>query len=153
VVVSFISAIVYFITGWGLWRLRPWARIVALILAVIEILSIYGIPISVIIIWYLLKSEVKVAFQPTPSRIPTTDKTLDIYTPTLKQLDSVTPIYNIEEVGKYAECPYCGSKIRETFYELGGIVRCDKCGAFHHKECFEFYGKKCGSSSCKLGST
>ncbi|MCW3129452.1 MAG: hypothetical protein N2V75_05065, partial [Methanophagales archaeon] len=77
---------------------------------------------------------------------------LDIYTPvdTLKQLDTVTPISNIEEVGKYAECPYCGSNIRETFYELGGVVRCNKCGAFHHKECFEYYGRKCGSPSCKL---
>ncbi|MCW3129446.1 MAG: hypothetical protein N2V75_05035 [Methanophagales archaeon] len=152
VVVSFISAIVYFITGWGLWRLRPWARIVALILAVIGILSIYGIPISVIIIWYLLKSEVKAAFQPTPSPTPTADKTLDIYPPidTLKQKDTVTPIYNVEEVGKYAECPYCGSNIRETFYELGSVVRCNKCGALHHKECFEYYGRKCGSPSCKL---
>ena len=68
------------------------------------------------------------------------NKTPDIYTPTLKQLDTVTPISNIEEVGKYAECPYCGSNIRETFNELGGIVRCDKCGAFHHRECFEYYG-------------
>jgi hypothetical protein len=79
------------------------------------------------------------------------DGTLDIYSPTLKQLDNVTPIYTIEEVGKYAECPYCGSNMRETFNELGGVVRCDKCYAFHHKECFEYYGKICGSSSCKLG--
>ncbi|MCW3129453.1 MAG: hypothetical protein N2V75_05070 [Methanophagales archaeon] len=80
------------------------------------------------------------------------DDTLDIYTPvrTSKQWDIVTPIDTIEEVGKYAECPYCGSNIRETFYEHGGIVRCDKCGALHHKECFEYYGRKCGSSSCKL---
>jgi len=78
--------------------------------------------------------------------------TLDIYTPvrTSKQWDTVTPVYNIEEVGKYAECPYCGLNIRETFYELGGVVRCNKCGALHHKECFEYYGRKCGSPSCKL---
>ncbi|MCW3129444.1 MAG: hypothetical protein N2V75_05025 [Methanophagales archaeon] len=78
------------------------------------------------------------------------DDPLDIYTATLKQVDTVTPIYNVEEVGKYAECPYCGSNIRDTFYDLGGIVRCDKCGALHHKECFEYYGRKCGSPSCKL---
>ena len=71
----------------------------------------------------------------------------------IKKEDMVIPISNIEEIGKYAECPYCGSNIRETFNELGGIVRCDKCGAFHHKECFEYYGKKCGSSSCKLRDT
>ena len=78
------------------------------------------------------------------------DDTLDIYTPTPKRWGAVTPIYSIEEVGEYAECPYCSSNIRETFYELGGIVRCDKCDAFHHKECFEFFGGKCGSPTCKL---
>ena len=78
------------------------------------------------------------------------DDTLDFYTATLKPVDTVTPICTVEEIGEYAECPYCGSNIRETFYELGGIVRCNKCGAFHHRECFEYYGKKCGSSSCKL---
>ena len=82
-------------------------------------------------------------------------ESLDIYTPikTLKQLDTVTPISNIDEVTKYAECPYCGSNMRDTFYELGGVVRCDKCGALHHKECFEYYGRKCGSPSCKLRNT
>ena len=75
---------------------------------------------------------------------------LEIYAPIEPTISTVTPISNIEEVGKYAECPYCGSNIRETFNELGGIVRCDKCGAFHHKECFEYYGRKCGSPSCKL---
>ena len=74
-------------------------------------------------------------------------------TKTSKQWDTVTPVYNIEEVGEYAECPYCGSNIRETFYEHGGIVRCNKCGALHHKECFEYYGGKCGSPSCKLKET
>ncbi|MCW3129450.1 MAG: hypothetical protein N2V75_05055 [Methanophagales archaeon] len=80
----------------------------------------------------------------------TTFKSDDALNKTSKQWDTVTPVYNIEEVGKYAECPYCGSNIRETFYEQGGIVRCDKCGALHHKECFEYYGRKCGSSTCKL---
>ena len=79
-----------------------------------------------------------------------TFKSGEILDKTSKQWDTVTPVYNIEEVGKYAECPYCGSNIRETFYEHGGIVRCNKCGALHHKECFEYYGRKCGSSSCKL---
>ena len=83
------------------------------------------------------------------------DDTLDIHMPirTPKQWDTVTPVYNIEEVGEYAECPYCGSNIRETFYELGGVVRCNKCGALRHRECFEYYGRKCGSPSCKLKET
>ena len=78
-------------------------------------------------------------------------KSLAIYTIVEHSISTVTTIYTVEEVGKYAECPYCGSNIRKTFY--GGIVRCDKCGAFHHKECFEYYGRKCGSSSCKLRDT
>ncbi|MCW3129445.1 MAG: hypothetical protein N2V75_05030 [Methanophagales archaeon] len=78
---------------------------------------------------------------------------IDIFDLIETRISTVTPVSNIKEVGKYAECPYCGSNIRDTFYELGGIVRCDKCGAFHHKECFEYYGRKCGSSSCKLRNT
>ena len=68
----------------------------------------------------------------------------------MQKEDNVTPLLSIEEVGKYAECPYCSSNIRDTFFEHGGVVRCDKCGALHHKECFEYYGRKCGSPSCKL---
>jgi len=82
---------------------------------------------------------------------PSTDKDkLEISKQVKSKPSTATPIYNLEEVGKYAECPYCGSNIRDTFYEHGGIVRCNKCGAFHHRDCFEYYGKKCGSSSCKL---
>jgi hypothetical protein len=79
-------------------------------------------------------------------------ESLDIYrsVDVQKPSETVTSISNIEEVGKYAECPYCGFNIRKTFYELGGVVRCNKCGVFHHKECFDYYGGKCGSLSCTL---
>jgi len=146
--IFFVFAIICFIAGWGLWGLHRWGRIIAAIVAPFT-LSFAGF---LAVLYLVAEGD---AFQPahcrpTTARTPTTDKTLDIYTPTLKQLDSVTPVYNIEEVGEYAECPYCGSNIRETFYELGGVVRCNKCGALHHRECFEYYGRKCGSPSCKL---
>ena len=94
--------------------------------------------------------KLMLAFEMIEEHRKTVGDKFEIYAPIEPAISTVTPIYNIEEVGKYAECPYCGSNIRETFYELGGIVRCDKCGAFHHRECFEYYGNKCGSSSCKL---
>ncbi len=133
------------------------------------LLVLYGIPLCLLYIGITKKSYLlatmgiiwiifaTVYVHRKYAHIPGEDAadTLDIYAPidTLKQLDNATIIYNKEEVSKYAECPYCGSNIRDTFYEHGGIVRCDKCGAFHHKECFEYYGNKCGSSSCKLRNT
>ncbi len=72
------------IVGWGLWTLKNWARIVALVLAVIGALgSVSGVVfltsmhfgalgwtwallrlgVNVLIIWYLVQPEVKQAFQ------------------------------------------------------------------------------------------
>ena len=121
----------------------------------------FGFPALAAILYGIMAGYSK-PFNQRDSR-STDDDTLDIYMPIetvsedvatpsslerwpspwfLRRKDAVTPIYGIEEIGKYAECPYCGSNIRDTFYELGGIVRCDRCGAFHHKECFDYYGKK-----------
>jgi hypothetical protein len=129
----------------------------------------FGISAIVAIVFGIIAGYSK-DFNQRDSR-STDDETLDIYMPietvsediatpsslerwpspwASRRKDAVTPIYGIEEIGKYAECPYCGSNIRETFYKLSGIVRCDKCGAFHHKDCFEFFGGKCGSPTCKL---
>jgi len=119
---------------------QPSSIIHYLIIIVLSILGIIAlIAAAIFIILWLRKHK------------PPADKDkLEILAPIKSAPSTVTPVYNIEEVGKYAECPYCGLNIRETFYEHGGIVRCNKCGAFHHKECFEYYGRKCGSPSCKL---
>lgn len=56
--------------GWGLWKLKKWAYQVAMILAILGILTnlltlpvgIIGIIISVIIIYYLTRPEIKEVF-------------------------------------------------------------------------------------------
>ena len=63
-IIAFVLAIFYIITGWGLWTMKSWARIVAMILAVISLLSFpIGTIIGIIVLWYLFKPEIKAAFQ------------------------------------------------------------------------------------------
>jgi len=77
-----ISALI----GFGLWKLKGWARIVSIVLygisAALQLLgllgslahfnvfaviwSVFWIAVDAFIIWYLLKPEVKAAFQPRP---------------------------------------------------------------------------------------
>ncbi|MBI5955772.1 MAG: hypothetical protein HY871_02115 [Chloroflexi bacterium] len=50
--------------GWGLWKLKNWARILTIVFSIPGLLGIpIGTIISGLIIWYLLKEDVKVAFQ------------------------------------------------------------------------------------------
>jgi hypothetical protein len=80
IIIGGVSALV----GFGLWKLKGWARIVSIILyaisAVFQLLGILGtlahfnmfalmwgafwIAVDAFVIWYLLKPEVKAAFQP-----------------------------------------------------------------------------------------
>jgi len=49
--------------GWGLWNLKRWARTVAIVLAVIGLISFpIGTVISIITLWYLFKPEIKACF-------------------------------------------------------------------------------------------
>jgi hypothetical protein len=77
-----ISALI----GFGLWKLKGWARIVSIVLygisAALQLLgllgslahfnafaviwSVFWIAVDAFVIWYLLKPEVKAAFQPRP---------------------------------------------------------------------------------------
>jgi hypothetical protein len=72
--------------GFGLWKLKGWARIVSIVLygisAALQLLgllgslahfnafaviwSVFWIAVDAFVIWYLLKPEVKAAFQPRP---------------------------------------------------------------------------------------
>jgi hypothetical protein len=72
--------------GFGLWKLKGWARIISIVLfainGVFQVLGILGtlahfnvfalmwgafwIAVDAFVIWYLLKPEVKAAFQPRP---------------------------------------------------------------------------------------
>ena len=80
IIIGGVSALV----GFGLWKLKEWARIVSIILygisAAFQLLGILGslahfnvfalfwgafwIAVDAFVIWYLLKPEVKAAFQP-----------------------------------------------------------------------------------------
>ena len=51
------------VIGWGLWNLKRWARTVAIVLAVIGLISFpIGTVISIITLWYLFKPEIKACF-------------------------------------------------------------------------------------------
>lgn len=82
IIVGGVSALV----GFGLWKLKGWARIVSIILwginLAFQLLGILGtlthfnlfaliwgvfwVAVDAFVIWYLLKPEVKAAFQPGP---------------------------------------------------------------------------------------
>jgi general secretion pathway protein G len=56
-------AVLHFFAGYGLWNLRPWGRTIQLVLAYIGLLSIpIGTIISILILVYLSKPEVKLLF-------------------------------------------------------------------------------------------
>ena len=58
-----ILGIFYFLIGFGLLKLKSWARTIAIIFAIIGLLGIpIGTIISIIILIYLFKPEVKAAF-------------------------------------------------------------------------------------------
>lgn len=63
VVFLVVIGIAVVIAGWGLLSMKQWARWLALILAII---SLFGFPIGTVIgaviIWYLLKEDVRQAF-------------------------------------------------------------------------------------------
>jgi hypothetical protein len=59
----FIIAVPNFIAAWGLFRFRPWARVVAIILAVLHLFSFpLGTAIGVYALWVLLSSETQPLF-------------------------------------------------------------------------------------------
>ncbi len=59
-----IIALVYFLIGFGLLKGKGWARVVAIILAIIGLLNVpIGTIISIIILIYLFKPETKAFFQ------------------------------------------------------------------------------------------
>ncbi len=82
IIMGGVSALV----GFGLWKLKAWARIVSIVLYAIsgafQLLGILGslahfnlfalvwgafwVAVDAFVIWYLLKPEVKAAFQPRP---------------------------------------------------------------------------------------
>ena len=63
-IILIIIGVLYIIAGWGLWTMKSWARLVAIILAIISVLNFpIGTILGIIILWYLFKPEIKEAFQ------------------------------------------------------------------------------------------
>lgn len=59
------------ITGWGLLKLRPWARIVGIVLAVISLFNFpIGTAIGIYGLWVLLTKETERLFTPQPPVLP-----------------------------------------------------------------------------------
>lgn len=59
------------VTGWGLLKLRPWARIVGIVLAVISLINFpIGTAIGVYGLWVLLTKETERLFTPVPPSPP-----------------------------------------------------------------------------------
>jgi hypothetical protein len=74
-VVMLVIAIICALIGWGMWKVKNWARILTIVLCALGVLfrlwglvhmfsisSIIVIAIDALIIWYLLKADVKAAF-------------------------------------------------------------------------------------------
>lgn len=58
-----VGGVLAALTGWGLLRMRSWARVLALILGILGLFAFpVGTVIGVLIIWYLLKEDVRQAF-------------------------------------------------------------------------------------------
>ena len=63
VVYVLIMAIALLFAGWGLLRMKEWARWLAVILGIFSLFAFpIGTVIGVLIIWYLLKEDVREAF-------------------------------------------------------------------------------------------
>ena len=81
-VVFFVLAAIDFLLGWGMWKLKNWARMITVVFAaigaVLQLIGLVGLlahfnvfafvwtlfvlAIEVLIVWYLLKADVKAAF-------------------------------------------------------------------------------------------
>ena len=61
--VLIVIGILDIVIGWGVWSLRKWARTVAIVLAIVGLISFpIGTIISIITLWYLFKPEIKACF-------------------------------------------------------------------------------------------
>ena len=64
VVFVLLQAIALLLAGWGLLRMKGWARWLAFILAIFGLVAFpVGTVIGALIIWYLLKDEVRETFE------------------------------------------------------------------------------------------
>lgn len=54
--------------GWGLWQMQPWARIGAIVLAILGLFNVpIGTAIGAFILWYLFQPEGRQPFEEEPA--------------------------------------------------------------------------------------
>ena len=64
---SLALCLLHLVVGYGLWAVKPWARVGAIALAMVGLLFMpIGTVAGAFIIWYLLKPEVAALFDPAP---------------------------------------------------------------------------------------
>ena len=64
----FLIGLANAIIGWGLWEQREWGRIGTIVLAVLRLFNFpLGTAVGALIIWYLLREDVKQEFRPQPA--------------------------------------------------------------------------------------
>ena len=57
-------AVAHGVVGWGLWALKPWARIGSIVLAALGLVNVpVGTIIGLLILWYLFQPEARTAFE------------------------------------------------------------------------------------------
>lgn len=50
------------LVGWGLWSMRRWGRLLALVFSAASLFTVVGIPLSAALYYYLTRAEIKKAF-------------------------------------------------------------------------------------------
>lgn len=59
-----LMGIILLIVTWGLWNLKEWAWLIAVVFSVLGLLHFpIGTIINIFVLWYLFKAEVKTAFK------------------------------------------------------------------------------------------
>ncbi len=116
-------AIVGFLLGWGLWSLRPWARTIALIFAclwvIVGLLTVtIGVGIivallAILILWYLMRPEIKAAF----------DAEVSMALPFPSAAAGGGGFVDAGAARGPAYCPHCGVAL------LPGAQRCPSCSS------------------------
>lgn len=66
-----LLTVAYAVVGWGLWRLKPWGRLGAIILAVLSMITCVplGTVLGAVIVWYLFQPAAKAAFGETDEKV------------------------------------------------------------------------------------
>lgn len=126
-IVFIILGILYFLIGYGLYALQSWARIAAIIFAIIGLINVpIGTIISIIILIYLFKPEVKAAFGAGPPVVVAYGAPPPAYAaPPPPAYGAPPPAYAAPPPppgGAPANCRFCGTPVPP------GSMVCPRCG-------------------------